>query len=64
MGNNNVDPATAAHNQGEQDYAEHGGIAPSLLQDFFNPQYNPPSGQSEAYQAGWENAESQDTNRK
>ncbi len=54
-----------AHNEGEQDYAESGGLAKSNpIAEFLDPTYDPPSGYEDEYGRGWKNAENQDPNSK
>jgi len=55
-----ADKGQEAHNKGEQDLKESGGLAnPNPITEFFHPTYNPPKGCEKEYEQGWDNAKNQ-----
>ncbi len=49
-----------AHNKGEKDYSDcEGQVDPNPITELVHPGYDPPSGQKDAYDKGWNNAKDQ-----
>jgi len=52
--------AQDAHDKGEQDYSNSRGREINPIRDAIQSPYDPPEGQKDSYDKGWDNAKKQD----